>query len=343
MAQIYQHAAGWVLLNGATKYNLDDDLAFEIKESVTGSVSTLRSFYDSYISSGKPFSTWNDPPGDATLETFMTIAYRFCHHAESSGMGYRAPTKRMLHLLQLFDQDLMDAFDQNNNTAAADSARATLLVAAVSYAFKSDFRAEFEDLNFPIDDVFYNSLISRAGEINTVPVLSRLIADMSLTGCPQEYTLNLTDSVVFFDPDGDELTYAAASSDPGIAIASMEGTMLRVTSVSDGKAKITVTADDGSGGTESTAFIVTVEACGCNCPGQGDIASRPAGDGVIDVFDIIEVIGIAFSEFPDIQDPQCPKTRGDVNNDGVMDVFDVIYLIATAFSEGPMPVDPCGP
>ncbi len=343
MAQIYQHAAGWVLLNGTTKYDLDEDLAFEIRKSVTASMSFVRSRYDSYISSGRPFSSWNDPPGDATLATFMTIACKFFEHAESSGMGYRAPVKRMLHLLQLFDQGLMDAYDQNNNTATADSARATLLVAAVSYAFKSDLRSEFEDLNFPIDDVFYNSLISRAGQINTVPVLSRLIADVSLSGCTQEYALNLADSVVFSDPDGDALTYGAVSSNPGVAIASMEGTMLHVTPVSDGKAKITATADDGSGGTESTAFIVTVEACGCNCPYQGDIASRPTGDGVIDVFDVIEVIGIAFSESPDIQDPQCPKTRGDVNNDGVMDVFDVIYLIATAFSEGPMPVDPCAP
>jgi hypothetical protein len=123
----------------------------------------------------------------------------------------------------------------------------------------------------------------------------------------------------------------------------MEGTMLRVTPVSDGRAKIIVTADDGSGGTESTAFIVTVEACGCNCPYQGDVAPQPSGDGFIDVFDIIEVINIAFSGAPDIQDPMCPKTRADVNNDGFTDVFDLIYLIATAFSGGPMPVDPCEP
>jgi len=81
----------------------------------------------------------------------------------------------------------------------------------------------------------------------------------------------------------------------------------------------------------------------CDCPHQGDIASRPTGDGVIDVFDVIEEIGIAFSGSPDIQDPNCPKTRGDVDNNGVADVFDVIYLIATAFSGGPIPVNPCVP
>ena len=82
---------------------------------------------------------------------------------------------------------------------------------------------------------------------------------------------------------------------------------------------------------------------GCSCPHQGDIAARPAGDGVIDVFDVIEEIEIAFSGLPDIQDPQCPTTRGDVDSNGVADVFDVIYLIATAFSGGPSPINPCVP
>lgn len=81
----------------------------------------------------------------------------------------------------------------------------------------------------------------------------------------------------------------------------------------------------------------------CNCPSQGDIAPRPAGDALIDVFDVIEIIGIAFSGASDIQDYQCPATRGDVNNNGMVDVFDVIYLIATAFSGGPIPCNPCMP
>jgi hypothetical protein len=77
----------------------------------------------------------------------------------------------------------------------------------------------------------------------------------------------------------------------------------------------------------------------CACPRQGDIT----GDGVIDVFDVIGVIGIAFIGDVDPQDSGCPKTRADVDNNGVADVFDVIYLIATAFSGGPNPVNPCGP
>lgn len=82
------------------------------------------------------------------------------------------------------------------------------------------------------------------------------------------------------------------------------------------------------------------DACDpCICVSQGELT----GDQVIDVFDVIAVIGVAFSGEPDIQDPLCLRTRGDVDNNGVTDVFDVIYLIATAFSGGPEPVDPCTP
>jgi hypothetical protein len=87
------------------------------------------------------------------------------------------------------------------------------------------------------------------------------------------------------------------------------------------------------------SHVMTAAFATCNCPQQGDIN----GDAVIDVFDVIGVIGVAFTGDPDPQDPACPKTRGDVDNNGVTDVFDVIYLIATAFSGGPNPVNPCGP
>lgn len=89
--------------------------------------------------------------------------------------------------------------------------------------------------------------------------------------------------------------------------------------------------------------VVLNRNSGCSCAHQGDIANRPMGDGVIDVFDVIEVIGIAFSGGADSQDPGCPRMRGDVNNDSDTNVFDVIYLIEIAFSGGPSPIDPCAP
>ena len=83
----------------------------------------------------------------------------------------------------------------------------------------------------------------------------------------------------------------------------------------------------------------TIQISPCICDRQGDLNT----DNVIDVFDVIAVIGVAFSGSLDVQDPSCPATRGDVNRDGGTDVFDVIYLIATAFSGGNPPVNPCAP
>ena len=88
-----------------------------------------------------------------------------------------------------------------------------------------------------------------------------------------------------------------------------------------------------------TKGTITINLTDCSCPGQGDIND----DTVIDVFDVIGVIGIAFSGEFDPQDPSCITTRGDANGNGVTDVFDAIYLIATAFSGGDPPVNPCAP
>jgi hypothetical protein len=61
-------------------------------------------------------------------------------------------------LLQGFCQDWADRYDQLNNTTAADTFRSTLMVTALSYAFSSDLRNEFRNLNFPVDDQIYNEL-----------------------------------------------------------------------------------------------------------------------------------------------------------------------------------------
>ena len=88
-----------------------------------------------------------------------------------------------------------------------------------------------------------------------------------------------------------------------------------------------------------TKGTITISLTGCVCAKQGDIND----DTMIDVFDVIGVIGIAFSGEFDPQDPSCVTTRGDANGDAVTDAFDAIYLIATAFSGGAPPIDPCAP
>ncbi|MBI5869282.1 MAG: hypothetical protein HZB43_13510 [candidate division Zixibacteria bacterium] len=81
----------------------------------------------------------------------------------------------------------------------------------------------------------------------------------------------------------------------------------------------------------------TEEIVSCLCLWQGDIDAN----GVMDVFDVIQLIQIAFVGADPFPDPGCPTTRADYNNDGVVDVFDVIAIIKGVFSNGPPPADPC--
>src|SRR4030067_1451474 len=106
--------------------------------------------YESYLSTGKHFASWNNPATqeDETFNTFMTAAYKFFEHAEKSTTRYRIPLKRMMELLQTFNEDMSDRYDQSHDTEAAATFRSTLMITAMSYAFDADLRSEFRALNF---------------------------------------------------------------------------------------------------------------------------------------------------------------------------------------------------
>jgi hypothetical protein len=94
---------------------------------------------------------------------------------------------------------------------------------------------------------------------NNAPVVNFALADttMSLSGPSLSYDLT-SPSAVFTDPDSDILSYRARSSAPSIAAATINGTILTVNLLSAGSSQITVVAEDGRGGSDSTSFIVTV-------------------------------------------------------------------------------------
>ena len=66
----------------------------------------------------------------------------------------------------------------------------------------------------------------------------------------------------FTDPDGDALTYSAASSDPAVAAAAPDGGAVTVRALSRGTATITVTAVDPDGLEATLEFEVTVPNSG---------------------------------------------------------------------------------
>ena len=174
MAQIFQHATAYEMINHAETYGLGEDLVLDLANSATSSMKVVRGAYNDYVADDCPFASWNDPntPQDETFGTFMTIAYKFFEHAENSGQGYRDPLKRTMELLQLFDEDLEGRYDRLHDNVEADSFRATLMVAALSYGFSSDLRGEFENLNFPIDDGAYGELMAAVPEPATMTLLA---------------------------------------------------------------------------------------------------------------------------------------------------------------------------
>ena len=68
----------------------------------------------------------------------------------------------------------------------------------------------------------------------------------------------------FRDPDGDRLTYGAASSAPAVAAVAVLGSTVTVTPMGEGTATVTVTATDagGSNGTATQTFTATVRPAG---------------------------------------------------------------------------------
>ena len=167
MAQIFQHATAYCLINDYQTYGLNEGLVMDIENSALNSMQIVKNSYEAYLANGKYFASYNDPSTaeDETFDTFMTIAYKFCEHAETSTLGYRTSLKRMMTLLQLFDADMAAKYDSNNNSEAAATFRSTLMVTALSYAFEQDLRPEFRDLNFPIDDQEYDILYQEASSV----------------------------------------------------------------------------------------------------------------------------------------------------------------------------------
>ncbi len=92
---------------------------------------------------------------------------------------------------------------------------------------------------------------------NNAPETVRAIPPQTMTA---GQTVTVDVSSFFSDPDGDDLTYTAESSDAAVVTASLSGSSLTVTAVAAGTATVTVTAADPDGLTAAQSAEVTVEA-----------------------------------------------------------------------------------
>ncbi|MFJ7375735.1 RTX toxin [Lysinibacillus capsici] len=94
--------------------------------------------------------------------------------------------------------------------------------------------------------------------VNNSPVVAQTVRNQRATIGGIPWSIDVGN--VFSDADNDSLTLAVSSSNSGVATASLNGTTLNMTQKAIGTSIITITADDGKGGLESTSFIFTVDA-----------------------------------------------------------------------------------
>lgn len=168
MAQIFQHAVGYEMVNNPDKYGLDAVATNILRTDFMSSFRQLRFFYQQYVDKGMNYIAWNDGQNyEIITYTFGALAYKFCEYAENQGLGYRIPTKRLTQFLQRYDAEWKKRYDPFNNSPAGDAFRSTMMVAAVSHAFQKDLRADFRALKFPISDADWAFLNPQLFSVST--------------------------------------------------------------------------------------------------------------------------------------------------------------------------------
>ena len=90
---------------------------------------------------------------------------------------------------------------------------------------------------------------------NRAPTAVGRLPDLTIV---RDETRTLRISGYFSDPDGDVLTYAGATADPGIARASVSGAAVTLTGVTVGETTLTLTATDPEGLTATQTSRLTV-------------------------------------------------------------------------------------
>ena len=161
--------------------------------------------------------------------------------------------------------DVADSFhdaDSDPLTYTAESSDATVATVAVSgstltvtpaAAGGTSVTVTAEDGEASAMQTFAVTVVA-----NRAPTASdTALPDLRLTITAGARTLDV--SSAFTEPDGDSLSYGAASSDTTVATSSMAGSAMTVTPITIGTATMTVTASDGNGGSASRSFAVVVQ------------------------------------------------------------------------------------
>jgi len=83
-------------------------------------------------------------------------------------------------------------------------------------------------------------------------------------------------------------------------------------------------------------------SCAC-LPCFADPMPNPVCDGVVNVFDVVAAVDVAFRAGTPVTDAGCPRERTDVDCNGVTNVFDVVKFVDVAFRAGDPALAFCNP
>jgi len=131
---------------------------------------------------------------------------------------------------------------------------------------------------------------------NNIPIVTQLINDQ--TGHVGNTPILIDASHVFTDLDDDTLTLSVSSNDESVATAQLNSQMISIALIGIGQSIISVQADDGNGGSETTTFAVTVTSP----PNQPPVVAQPISNqlGIVNDEIIIDGTGIFFDADNDV-------------------------------------------
>ncbi len=149
-----------------------------------------------------------------------------------------------------------DAESANESTASAAVSSSTLTVTGVANGTTS-VTVTASDPGDRSATLTFSVTVETQGSGNRRPIVSRVISSVELD---PDYTFDTDLTGHFSDPDNDELTFGASSSNDAVASAGVSGRYLIVTAVATGTATISVSAEDPGSLSTGFSFDVTVKA-----------------------------------------------------------------------------------
>ena len=153
----------------------------------------------------------------------------------------------------------------------------TAMTAAEAQEFADSGMTRWVEVAKALKEVEGSGQQQQQGAPNRAPTVSSAIADATIVNESGSHQVSL--SGVFSDADNDSLTVTAASSDETKATVSVASdySSLTVNARARGPEAITVTANDGNGGTVSDTFTVTVKAAPVVASAIGDVSGLGQG------------------------------------------------------------------